>query len=150
MQLRPIVLERDLETALSIWSRAAKAAHPFIEGEGEGERFEKVRDVYFPLAESWVCEDAQGLVGFISIVPRPDDVAEIGALFVDPERQGEGAGRRLVEHAAALKGPLTLEVFESNQQARLFYRRAGFVEGDRRVDPDTGQVLIRATRRVLP
>ncbi|CAM5579872.1 hypothetical protein SBADM41S_10806 [Streptomyces badius] len=55
-------------------------------------------------------------------------------------------GRRLVEHAAALHGSLTLEVYEKNTGARGFYARMGFVEESRRVDEEYDEVMLRLTR----
>lgn len=72
--------------------------------------------------------------------------SEIGGLFVAPEAQGTGVGRRLVEHAAALHGSLTLEVYEKNTGARGFYARLGFVEESRRVDEEYDEVMLRLTR----
>lgn len=145
--IRPFNLSEDLDAALTIWSASAAAAHPFIEGEGKGERLAKVRDVYFPIAESYVIEDRKGkLAGFVSLIPGPENTTEIGGLFVDPEQQGSGFGRALVSYCARAKGDLTLEVFEKNEAARRFYDRAGFTEDSRRTDPETGHVLIRKSR----
>ncbi|QXR01339.1 GNAT family N-acetyltransferase [Streptomyces sp. WY228] len=91
----------------------------------------------------------------IRIRPRPSESngrvvlgldAEIGGLFVAPEAQGTGMGRRLVEHAAALHGSLTLEVYEKNTRARGFYARMGFVEESRRVDEEYDEVLLKLVR----
>jgi len=145
--IRPFDLGQDLDAALTIWSAAAAAAHPFIEGEGTGERLAKVRDIYFPMAESYVVEDEDTkLTGFVSLIPGPGNTTEIGGLFVDPARQGSGFGQALVGYCARAKGTLTLEVFEKNETARRFYDRAGFIEESRRRDPETGHVLIRKTR----
>lgn len=52
-------------------------------------------------------------------------------LYVDPEHQGRGVGRRLLEDAQrASTGRLALHVFTRNQRARYFYEVAGFVLGD--------------------
>ena len=51
---------------------------------------------------------------------------EIGGLFVRPDRQGRGWGRRMVDHAAALKGALTVEVFELKTTGPVVLRSRGF------------------------
>ncbi|WNV76530.1 GNAT family N-acetyltransferase [Geodermatophilus sp. DSM 44513] len=49
-------------------------------------------------------------------------------LYVDPDHQGRGAGRALLEDAQRLRpGGLRLHVFTRNTRARRFYEAAGFV-----------------------
>ncbi|MEO0982069.1 MAG: GNAT family N-acetyltransferase [Pseudomonadota bacterium] len=150
VSIRPFDLSADLDACVDIWSRAAKRAHPFLDGEGEGERRDRLRDIYFPNAESYIAEADGAIAGFISLMPGPSGVTEIGGVFVDPDRQGGGVGRRLIEHAAALKGALTLEVFVLNEASRGFYRRVGFVEGAHRVYEESGHMLVRCDRPARP
>lgn len=131
----------DENAAVDVWSRAGSLAHPFIPGEGEGERARKMREVYLVHAENWVAETDGRVVALLGLLG-----AEIGGLFVAPEAQGTGVGRRLVEHAAALHGALTLEVYEKNSAARSFYTRMGFVEESRRVDEEYDEVMLKLTR----
>lgn len=131
----------DEDAAVDVWSRAGGPAHPFIPGEGEGERARKMREVYLVHAENWVAETEGRVVALLGLLD-----AEIGGLFVAPEAQGTGVGRRLVEHAVALHGSLTLEVYEKNTGARGFYARLGFVEESRRVDEEYDEVMLRLTR----
>ena len=137
---------QDEADVADLWSRASKRAHPFIAGEGEGERLKALRENYLPHAANWVALDendrAVGLLGLL----ETDEGAQIGGLFVAPEAQGKGIGRMLVDHAARLKGSLRLEVFEKNAAARRFYARMGFQEAGSRPDPDTGHVLITMSR----
>ncbi|MFJ9849297.1 GNAT family N-acetyltransferase [Streptomyces sp. NPDC101150] len=141
----------DREAATDLWSRAARQAHPFIEGEGQGERARVVREVSLVRAQNWVAERAGRVVGLLGILDGNDGDgietgAEIGGLFVAPEVQGLGIGRELVEHAASLRGALRLEVFEGNARARRFYGRLGFTERARRADEETGHPLILLER----
>ncbi|WP_231509937.1 GNAT family N-acetyltransferase [Streptosporangium roseum] len=131
----------DEASVVDLWSRAAKLAHPFIEREGEGERARKLREVYLVVADNWVAEMSGAVVGLLGLLE-----AEIGGLFVAPAAQGRGVGRALVEHAAALHGEVTLEVFENNTRARRFYDLMGFVERGRRTDEETGHILISLLR----
>lgn len=152
----------DQDIVVDLWSRAARQAHPFIEGEGEGERARILRERYLVRAENWVAERDDTVIGLLGLLPDghperdPGDPggpggtgAEIGGLFVAPEAQGGGIGRQLVEHAAALYGALTLEVFEANGRARRFYARLGFTERGRRTEEATGHPLI-AMERTAP
>ncbi|SCE55858.1 putative acetyltransferase [Streptomyces sp. OspMP-M43] len=100
-----------------------------------------MREVYLVHAENWVAETDGRVVALLGLLG-----AEIGGLFVAPEAQGTGVGRRLVEHAAALHGALTLEVYEKNTAARGFYARLGFVEESRRVDEEYDEVMLKLAR----
>lgn len=80
-------------------------------------------------------------VGFVTFGPYrldgPGDqvdptVGEVLAIYVDPDRQGGGAGRALLDTAvAALRdsgaGEVRLWVLEQNAPSRRFYERHGFV-----------------------
>ncbi|MEV0925976.1 GNAT family N-acetyltransferase [Streptomyces spongiicola] len=136
----------DEAVVVDLWSRAAKLAHPFIEGEGEGERARKLREVYLRAAENWVAEVDGEVVALLGLLGD-----EIGGLFVDPRAQGRGVGRELVRHAAELRGgELRLEVFEANASARGFYERMGFAERGRRLDEESGHQLIVMVRPPSP
>ncbi|KDQ67087.1 GNAT family N-acetyltransferase [Streptomyces sp. NTK 937] len=132
----------DEDAVVDLWSRASKEAHPFIEGEGEGERARKVREIYLVHADNWVAEAPDGtVVGLLGLLE-----AEIGGLFVAPESQGAGVGRELVEHAVSLHGEVTLDVFEENGRARRFYERMGFEERGRGTDEETGHATVALCR----
>ncbi|WP_382465552.1 GNAT family N-acetyltransferase [Streptomyces noursei] len=138
--------DADQDAVCDLWSRASKQAHPFIEGEGEGERARILREVHLVRAENWVAERDGAVIGVLGLRAGDDAGAEIDGLFVAPEAQGAGTGRELMEHAAARYGALTLEVFEENARARRFSARLGFTERGRRIDDQTGHPLIAAER----
>ncbi|MET9294443.1 GNAT family N-acetyltransferase [Streptomyces sp. NPDC003077] len=131
----------DEAAVVDLWSRASKEAHPFIDGEGEGDRLRKLREIYLVQAENWVAEESGTVVGLLGLLG-----SEIGGLFVAPEAQGRGTGRALIEHAAALHGALTLDVYERNARSRRFYELMGFTERDRHPDEDTGHIVITLER----
>ncbi|MCR8572923.1 GNAT family N-acetyltransferase [Streptomyces sp. Isolate_219] len=147
----------DQDVVTDLWSRAARQAHPFLDGEGAGERARLLREVDLVRAENWVAERKGSVIGLLGLrVDGPGDGdgpeggdgpgAEVGGLFVAPEAQGGGAGRELLEHAAALHGALTLEVFEGNGRGRRFCAYLGFTERGRRTDEETGHPLITLER----
>lgn len=80
----------------------------------------------------FVAEDAGALVGFSAILPRDGGDTELDALFVEPDRQRRGIGRRLVEHCAKVArvgGSSALHVV-GNPHAEQFYLACGFeIEG---------------------
>ncbi|MEU7636971.1 GNAT family N-acetyltransferase [Streptomyces sp. NPDC039016] len=138
--------DADQDAVCDLWAMASQQAHPFIEGEGEGERARVLREVYLVQAENWVAEREGAVIGLLGLLGGDDDGVEIGGLFVAPEAQGGGTGEKLVEHAAARYGALTLEVFEENDRARRFYAHLGFTERGRRIDEQTGHPLIAVER----
>ena len=71
-----------------------------------------------------MCRDGGRVVGFACLVGEGEEAA----LFVAPERQGEGTS----------KGMLTVGAYEENAHARAFYRRGGFEEIGSREDELTG------------
>lgn len=97
-----------------------------------------IPNVYLPQAETWVWEAGGRVVGFISLLGN-----EVGALFVDPNRQRSGIGAALIDKARALRGELEVEVFERNLVGRSFYAKAGFQLMQQKVHDQTGFDILR-------
>jgi GNAT superfamily N-acetyltransferase len=89
---------------------------------------------------TWAVEAPDGVAGFVhaglarpepaEALP-PDEAGEIYAIYLRPERRGQGFGRRLFGRAVAelrARGydPLLVWVFEANRGARRFYEAAAF------------------------
>lgn len=132
----------DTPHLLKIWLDASLIAHAFI---GEAKLLEQrdlVEHKYLPMAETWVACSDEKPVGFISLLGN-----FVGGLFVHPDEQGSGVGRRLVTHAATLKGELMLEVYTANSSAVSFYTAMGFAEISRRDVDDDGLPLENARLR---
>ena len=76
----------------------------------------------------FVLERDGAIVGFSAILPREDGDTELDALFVEPQIQRQGIGRKLIEHCAAVArsaGSRALHVI-GNEHARAFYLSCGF------------------------
>lgn len=129
----------DLEKLSTIWFEASLLAHAFIGEASLREQRVLIETVYLPSADTWVVTRDDEPAGFISLV---EDF--VGGLFVSPRHQGSGIGRRLIQHAAQLKGQLRLEVYTANTQALAFYEALGFEELSRRPDDDQGLPLENA------
>lgn len=137
----------DRDRLLDIWHEASRTGHPFLsEGELEEQKI-LVRDIYLPKAENWVALEAGTPVGFIGLLD-----SFIGGLFVHPQVHKQGYGAALVQHAAALKGDLEVDVYSLNEGALRFYERAGFSELSRRPTDDQGRELelVRLGRTMTP
>ena len=61
------------------------------------------------------------------------------SLFLAPEFHRQGGGRRLVQHARARRGELTVDVNEQNTAAVDFYKACGFVVEGRLDLDETGR-----------
>jgi len=134
--VRPI-RPTDRDQLPDIWLRSVRATHAFL---GEDEIQTLLPDVRNELAvegelELWVLADRNDRpVGFMGLIE-----SSLEALFLDPDQRGRGAGRRLVAHARALKGPLTVEVNEQNVDAVRFYEAVGFETFERLADDGAGR-----------
>lgn len=131
--IRPYDRAADTEILSSIWFDASMIAHPFIGRRRLLEQRRLIETEYLPKAETWVACHSGHAIGFISLLD-----SFIGGLFIAPDRQGLGAGRKLVTHALARKGALSLEVYTANEQALRFYTSLGFNEVSRRDVDDFG------------
>lgn len=86
----------------------------------------------------WVADDDGTVVGFASTGPGQDvdadgKIAELFAIYVEPDRIGTGLGRALLAHSVDdLRGrgfgAVTLWVLETNSVARRFYEAAGWID----------------------
>jgi len=78
--------------------------------------------------EVWLAEDEERILGFLAIAHSQRDGWEVvERLYVEPDVQGQGIGKALLEQAKALRpGGLVLWVFQKNEGARRFYERHGF------------------------
>ena len=120
--IRPAVVA-DYGALLDIWLRSVRATHTFLSEEDIQAFLPLVRDHALTELEVWVLFADEGtLMGFMGLSGN-----RLEALFLAPEFFRRGGGRRLVEHARSLKGPLSLDVNEQNPQARVFYESQGFV-----------------------
>lgn len=135
MQIRRYTPD-DRPAALDLWLEASKVGHPFLTLDDLMRQQALVGDVYLPNSETYVAERDGQIVGFIGLLE-----SFIGGLFVDPNAHGQGIGRKLIAHAYALKGPLTVEVYAANPMAPAFYERCGFVEIGRKAHDDEGRPL---------
>jgi putative acetyltransferase len=126
----------DREILLDVWLRSVRATHAFVSEEAIQSMIPEVRDYLASVAnEFWVvCDDGGAIRGFMGMAG-----SKMESLFLAPEFQRRGAGRRLVRHAQALHGKLTVDVNEQNATARQFYEACGFVVEGRRELDDQGR-----------
>ncbi len=100
-------------------------AHDFIPAAFWHKQRAAMRDIYLPASKSWVYEEDGQLLGFISWYQ-----GSVAALFISPNYQSHGLGRRLLDHLKVHYDRLELAVYAENERARRFYCRNGFKEGE--------------------
>lgn len=128
----------DTDGVIDVWYRSARVAYTFLPDEFFDRERREIRDRWLPVAETIVCEDEGRVVGFLSLIGN-----EVGAFFVDPEQQGRGLGRQLMDHARDSRPFLELNVFESNPLGRRFYEAYGFVYDSEHIHEATGEKELR-------
>ncbi len=138
--VRPFDAATDTERLSDIWFDASLGAHPFIGRSRLVEQRRLIEEEYLPKAETWVACQRDEAIGFISLLGD-----FIGGLFIAPDRQGLGVGRKLIAQALDRKGQLSLEVYTANEQALRFYASLGFQEVSRRDVDDQGYPFQNAT-----
>ena len=107
---------------MEIWLESTIKAHSFIEKEYWQSNYNTVKDVYIPIAETYVYEENDVIKGFISII----DKEFIGALFVDNDYQGLGVGSKLINFVLNKYDTLSLAVYKENLKSVRFYKKMGF------------------------
>ncbi|NUO01230.1 MAG: GNAT family N-acetyltransferase [Saprospiraceae bacterium] len=115
--------EKDNDEILNVWYEASSLAHPFLKDDFVEKAKKDLRDIYIPNTETWVYEENNAVIGFISMIGN-----EIGGLFVMPSNHFKGIGTQLVNFVKELHGELDVEVFEKNAIGRAFYEKYGFVQ----------------------
>jgi len=122
--LRPLRPSRPTDAAAvaSIWLASFAATYRFPPAHTADEVRDWVAEVLLPGTETWVVEEGDQPVGFISLDDR-----SIDQLYVLPEWTGRGIGSALVRFAQDRRPDgLELWTFQANAGARRFYERHGF------------------------
>ncbi|MBN9219729.1 MAG: acetyltransferase [Mesorhizobium sp.] len=127
--------QADNARLVEIWLAAVRATHLFLTEDHIQFFLPLVRDEYLPALEVFVALDETGQSsGFAGL-----SGSKLEMLFVDPASHGSGIGRRLVDHAAVLKGRIEVDVNEQNPGAVAFYRKLGFAAVGRSELDGTGK-----------
>ena len=128
----------DLDAVLSSWEVATRVAHPFMTDEFIAQERINVAEIYMPNTDTWVIDIDNNIEGFIALMGN-----EVGALFLQPDHHGKGAGKILMDKAQQLHGDLEVEVFKENSIGRNFYSKYGFKELEEKLHEPTGRQVLR-------
>lgn len=136
-------IDNDIEAILDIWLSASIESHDFIEPAFWESQVESMRNIYLPSSDVYVYEHHGEVVGFYAL--HNDTLA---AIFVSPQHQGKGIGKKLIAHAEKQCGALSLTVYKENERSVRFYLRQGFEPVGEQVDPNTGHKEINMRKNL--
>jgi len=142
--IRPYA-EADLDDLLDAWYPASREAHPFLGEDFLDTERTQISDQFLPASETWVFEIDARVVGLVSLLAN-----EVDGVFIASAHQNEGIGRALVDHVAATRPYLELEVFEANTIGRRFYHAYGFRAASGGFDEATGHPAIQLRFDCIP
>lgn len=125
---------KDIDKIMDIWLKSTIKAHDFIEEKYWKDNYNTVKNIYIPMADSFVYEDDKGIKGFISIINNEF----IGALFVDTDNQGIGIGKKLIDYVMHKYNHLSLVVYKENKKSLEFYISRGFKIIKEQLNEDSG------------
>lgn len=128
-----VLEEKDVDTVAKIWLETNIKAHDFIASNYWKEHYEIIKDMFLQ-AEIYVYEIEKEIMGFIGL-----DKEYIEGIFVLDQYQKRGIGKALLNHVKAKKEHLSLNVYQKNLNAILFYLREGFCIQYEDVDKNTGE-----------
>ena len=127
--------EEDTTKVMAIWTKGNFEAHSFIDKDYWLLNYNKVKDEYLKKSETYVYTENNAIKGFISILNNE----YIGALFIKNEYRRSGIGRKLINFVKEKYDKLTLNVYEKNINAILFYTKLGFTNQKIQIDDKTNE-----------
>jgi putative acetyltransferase len=139
-QLRPYRAE-DENAAIALWQQTWQQAYPSIDFAARVSWWrERWRNKLVPNAAIIVAEEAETLVGFVTI----DASSYLDQLVVAPNRWGSDLATALLNEAKRLSPDrITLLVNNDNLRAIRFYERSGFVRAGEDVNPTSGRPVLK-------
>ena len=142
--LRPYRAE-DEDAAIELWRATWQQAYPAIDFNARVAWWrERWRNELVPNAAIIVAEQAQTLIGFVTI----DGSGYLDQLVVSPGHWGSKLAGALVDEAKHLSpGGVTLKVNKDNARAIRFYERNGFEHAGEDVNPTSARPVLRMTWR---
>ena len=127
---------KDIDRVMNIWLKSTIKAHDFISKEYWENNYNDVKNIYIPMANTFLYEDEEKIKGFISIINNEF----IGALFVDVDYQGIGIGKALINYIMDKYKKLNLAVYRDNKKSVEFYLKNGFTIIKEQLNDDCGYI----------
>ncbi|KQC30242.1 GNAT family N-acetyltransferase [Flagellimonas eckloniae] len=130
--------KEEISILIDIWEKSSAVAHPFLDDEFTKMVKTAMKETYLPNSDTWVFEEKNEIVGFISMLDN-----EIGGLFILPTHQSKGIGSLLLEHISQFHTELEVEVFDENEIGKPFYIKKGFSLIKEYIQDATNQKVFR-------
>lgn len=108
---------QDYEEILEVWEASVRHTHHFLTEEHIQFYKPLVRNHYLPAVELYIIRNASRKI--VAFVGLSDELIEM--LFVSPDEQGKGYGKRLLEYVTQKKQMNKVDVNEQNEKALSFY-----------------------------
>jgi putative acetyltransferase len=139
-QLRPY-RAADEDASIELWRQTWQQAYPSIDFAARVAWWrERWRNELVPNADIIVAEQANALIGFVTI----DAKGYLDQLVVSPDHWGSNLANALVDEAKRLSpGGVTLLVNKDNARAIRFYERNGFAHAGEDVNPTSGRAVLK-------
>jgi putative acetyltransferase len=131
----------DEDASIALWQQTWQQAYPSIDFAARVAWWrERWRNELVPNADIVVAEQANALIGFVTI----DDKGYLDQLVVSPDHWGSDLANTLVDEAKRLSpGGVTLLVNKDNARAIRFYERNGFAPAGEDVNPTSGRAVLK-------
>lgn len=124
----------DIDELTRLWYETSIIAHDFIPESYWNKNRELMKNIYLPDSDTLLIQDGRNILGFISTKDN-----YLAALFIKPEHQGKGLGKKLLKHIQRKSSYLELKVFAKNLSAVKFYQNNGFRIVTEAIDRDTAE-----------
>lgn len=125
---------KDYDELLVLWEASVRSTHHFLTEENILFYKPLIREEYFPAVDLYIIRNREGKIA--AFMGLSDELIEM--LFVHPDEQGKGHGKRLMEYAIHNKHIYKVDVNEQNEQALQFYLHLGFEVTSRDATDSTG------------
>lgn len=133
MILRPT--PQDYDELLTVWEASVRSTHHFLAEKDIQFYKPLIREQYFLAVELYIIRnEKEEIAAFMGL---SDELIEM--LFVRPDQQGKGYGKRLMEYAVHQKHIHKVDVNEQNGQACRFYQHLVFQVVSRDETDPTGK-----------
>jgi putative acetyltransferase len=126
--------EDEIEELVELWYDVSIKAHSFISDDYWRAGKKDMREKYIPMSATYVIEDNEEIIGFVSIV---DDY--LAAIFIGTNYQDKGYGNKLLDYIKTKKDYIELRVYKKNEKTVKFYLKNDFHIQEESIDELTGE-----------